>query len=234
MRVNSKLIVVASIALALLPSSIAFAAPASDQLSKVLAQLDTAAKNFHATQADFEFDSVQTDPFYEKDVQKGTVYYERKGGAFQMAAHINEFNGHPSPRVYTYANGVFKLFEAQPNQVTTYSKVSKFESYLMLGFGASGTELEKKWDIKYLGDETVNSVKTAKLELTAKDPSVKKNIPKVTIWIDPVRGVSMKQLFDEGSGQSRTCFYFNFKINQSLPSDAFTLKTNGQTQFRTQ
>ena len=56
--------------------------------SSVLHQLDVAAANFRTTPADFEFDSIQTDPIPDKDVQKGVVYYERKGTTFQMAAHI--------------------------------------------------------------------------------------------------------------------------------------------------
>jgi outer membrane lipoprotein-sorting protein len=101
----------------------------------------------------------------------------------------------------------------------------------MLGFGASGKELEQKWEIKYLGPETLDGVKTEKLELVAKDASVRKNIPKVTIWVDPERGVSLKQLFDEGPGQYRVCFYSHFKTNQPLPADAFTFATDRQTEF---
>ena len=41
----------------------------------------------------------------------------------------------------------------------------------MLGFGASGKDLAEKWDIKYAGEETVDGVKTEKLELVAKDPT---------------------------------------------------------------
>ena len=55
-------------------------------------------------------------------------------------------------------------------------------------------------------------MKTEKLELMAKDPDVLKLFPKVTIWVDPARGVSLKQYFDEGQGQSRTCVYTNFKV----------------------
>ena len=74
-------------------------------------------------------------------------------------------------------------------------------------------------------------MKTDKLELVAKDPAVCKNLPKVTIWIDPARGVSLKQVFDEGQGQSRDCVYFNIKVNQSLPADAFNFKTDSKTQY---
>ncbi len=64
-----------------------------------------------------------------------------------------------------------------------------------------------------------------------KTPTVLKLFPKMTIWIDPARGVSLKQFFDEGEGQSRTATYSNIKLNQSLPSDAFTFKTDSKTQF---
>src|SRR5208337_2114692 len=118
-----------------------------------------------------------------------TVYYERTGAAFQMAAHINEINGRPAQKVYTYSKGVFRLFETGINQVTTYSKLNKIESYLMLGFGASGKDLEEKWEIKYVGPETLTEgkveMKTEKLELIAKDPDIKKYISKATIWVDP-------------------------------------------------
>ena len=43
--------------------------------------------------------------------------------------------------------------------------------------------------------------------------------------MDVDRGVSLKQVFDEGQGASRTCTYTNIKVNRSLPTDAFTFKT---------
>jgi len=222
---------IAMLLLAVHSSFAAAATPNEKEKDKVLRRLDEAAKNFHSTQADFEFDTVQTDPVEDKDVQKGTVYYERKGTAFQMAAHINEINRKPALKVYTYSNGVFRLFESGVNQVTTYSKLNRYESYLMLGFGASGKDLEDKWEITYLASETLDGVKVAKLELVAKDPEIRKNLPKVTVWVDPERGVSLKQIFDEGPGQYRVSVYFNIKVNQPLPADAFTLKTNKQTVF---
>ncbi len=80
----------------------------------------------------------------------------------------------------------------------------------------------------------MDGVKTEKLELTAKDPTVRKNLPKVTIWLDMARGVSLRQVFDEGAGQQRICHYFNFKMNQPLPGDAFALKTDAKTTFLNQ
>jgi outer membrane lipoprotein-sorting protein len=231
MRLGIKLVFAASIALALLPGRAAFAA---DDLEKVLRQLDIAAAGFHSTSADFEFVTEQTDPIYDKDVQKGAVYYKRSGKAFQMAAHIREENGKPVPKDLTYSGGKITLYEKLANQVHV-REAAKYESYLLLGFGASGKELAGKWDIRYLGSETLTDgkagVKTEKLELVAKDPDVRKMFPKVTIWVDPARAVSLKQVFDEGPGQKRTCLYFNIKTNLTLPGSDFTFKTDSQTQY---
>jgi outer membrane lipoprotein-sorting protein len=228
MHLARKLFFAVMIALFCLPGRAVFAA---DDMQQILHQLDDAAAKFRTAQADFEFDSVQTDPIPETDVQKGTVYYERKGNDFQMAAHINEVNGKPVPKIYTYSGGRLRLFEPMIDQVTTITKASEYGSYLMLGFGASGKELAEKWNITSLGQEVVDGVKTEKLELIAKDATVRKNLPKVTIWIDPTRGVSLRQVFDEGQGQHRDCHYFNFKVNQPLPKDAFTLKTDSKTAY---
>ena len=214
----------------LLAARLALAAPA-DEKDKVLRRLDAVAAGFHSTSADFEFDSVETDPVYNKDVQKGTVYYERKDKAFQMAARIREENEKPVPKVYVYSGGVFRLYEKLPNQVTTLSKLSQYESWFMLGFGASGKDLEAKWEISYLGTEKLDGVTTAMLEMTPKDPAIRKNLTTVKLWIDLERGVNLKQIFTFASGEYKVCVYFNIKVNQPLPKDAFTLDTNKQTQY---
>jgi outer membrane lipoprotein-sorting protein len=231
MQLGSKLVFTALLAVLIVPSMAPATASFAEDKDQVLRQLDAAAANFRSTSADFQFDSVQTDPIPDKDIQQGTVYYERKRNSFQMAAHIRKINGKAVPKIYAYSGGTLKLYEQLIDQVTVFSKANQFESYLMLGFGASGKELENKWDVKYLGSETLSGVKTEKLELVAKDPAVRKTIPKVTLWIDPEHGVSLKQLFDEGQGAYRVCVYFNFKFNQSLPSGAFNIKTDSKTHI---
>jgi len=227
MPLRKKILLAASLAFVF--ALIAQTAAAQD-VKSVLAKLDDAAPNFHSTSADFQFDTYQTDPVPDKEVQKGTVYYARRGSDFQMAAHINQENDKPVPKIYTFSKGVFRLYEKLPNQVTTY-KNDKLGGYLLLGFGASGKELSEKWDITYGGEETLDGVKTEKLDLVPKDPAVRKNLLKVTVWMDTEHGVSLKQVFDQGQGQSRVSVYFNFKFNQPLPSDAFTFKTDSKTQY---
>ena len=204
---------------------------AAGDLKSALAKLDQAAARFKTAEANFVAEAVQTDPIPDSETQKGVTYYERNGNSFQMAAHIAEVNGKKVPKVYVYSGGKLRLDEPLIDQVTTITKAGQYESYVMMGFGASGKELADKWDITDDGPETVNGVKTEKLELVAKDPEVRKNLLKVIIWVDLDRGVSIKVYFDEGQGQSRTATYSDIKINASLPRDAFTIKTDSKTQY---
>jgi outer membrane lipoprotein-sorting protein len=206
----------------------------ADDLQQVLKELDASAAKFHATSADFEFDTNQTEPVPDQDVMKGTAYYERNGASFSMAAHVKQENGADAPKTYMFTDGSLKLFQPSINQVTTIKRASAFESYLMLGFGASGKDLADKWEIKDDGAETLDGVKTEKLELVAKDPTVRKNLPKVTVWMDTTRAISLKQVFDVGQGVTRTSLYFNIKLNQPLPADAFKFKTDRKTTYQEQ
>jgi outer membrane lipoprotein-sorting protein len=202
----------------LLPARSAFA----DDLKTVLQKLNVAAKNFHSITANVELETIQKDPIPDTDVQTGVAYYERRGNSFEMAAHIHTHDNGPSQKTYMFSDGAFRISDTgKESDAKIYNQAAKYESYLMLGFGASGTDLQEKWTITDLGTETINGIKTDKLELVAKDSDVRKTIPKVTIWMDTARAVSLKQVFDEGGGESRVCTYTNIKVNQPLPSDAF-------------
>jgi hypothetical protein len=198
----------------------------AEDLANVLANLDAAAKDFHTVAATVEVDSILTDPVPDKDVLTGTAYYERNSH-FEMAvhftAHIASGRSHPTEKGYILSGGVVRYSDTgKEKDAQPVNGASKYESYFELGFGASGKDLAEKWTIKYLGKETIDGIVTDKLELVAKDPDVRKILPKVTIWLDTSRAVSLKQVFDQGDGQSRVCIYSNIKVNQPLPKTAFS------------
>ncbi len=196
--------------------------PVSAEKAGALARLDAAAASFHTATANFEFDSIQIDPIPDKDAMTGVAYYERNGGRFAMAAHIAAHNGRPAARAYIFSQGKLRISDTgKEKDARTYDEASKYESYLMLGFGASGKDLEAKWKIVYRGKEKIDGIVADKFELIARDPKVLKLFPKVTIWMDTARAVSLKQVFDEGEGQSRVCLYTHIEVNRPLPKTAF-------------
>ena len=70
--------------------------------------------------------------------------------------------------------------------------------------------------------------------LPAKDPAVRKTFSKVNIWVDTERAVSIKQVFTLSATSTWVCKYSNFQINQSVPKDAFSFKTDRKTVYQNQ
>src|SRR5206468_7762842 len=132
------------------------------------------------------------------DVQKGTIYYRRNGKEIEMMAEVkmvgNDSNTLKPDRKYVlFSEGKIRMYQPKPDQVTVYDlgkNRSDFESYVVLGFGGSGQDLLKSFDVTYVGPETINGVATAKLQLVPKSEKVKNNYNKIFLWIDLAKGIS--------------------------------------------
>ena len=197
-------------------------------VERVLAQMDTAAKNFRSTEASFVWDQYQK-VIDETDTQKGKIYFRRQDGETQMAADIAE----PDKKYILYSGGKVQVYQPKIDQVTEYNpgkNRSDLESFLVLGFGGSGHDLLKSYDVKSLGTETVGGTEAAKLELIPKSAHLRNNIARILLWIDPARGVSVQQQFFEPGGDYRLAKYSDIQLNQKLPDTAFKLKTTGKTR----
>jgi len=195
---------------------------------RVLAEMDAAAKNFRSTEASFVWDQYQK-VIDETDTQKGKIYFRRQDGETQMAADIAE----PDKKYILYSGGKVQVYQPKIDQVTEYNpgkNRSDLESFLVLGFGGSGHDLLKSYEVKSLGTETVNGTQAVKLELIPKSPRLRNNIARILLWIDPARGVSVQQQFFEPSGDYRLAKYSDIRVNQKLPDNAFKLKTTAKTR----
>jgi outer membrane lipoprotein-sorting protein len=204
------------------------ATPPTGDLATVLTKMNQSAAGFKSAQGDFEFQSYQklTD---DTDMQKGRIYFQRKNKGVDAAFDI----GGPAPKQVVYKDGRLQIFEKKINQVTERQvgkNKSDVEAFLSLGFGASGDELQRDYAVKMDGWETVDGVKTAKLDLTPKKEKVQQTYNKIILWIDPERDVLLKQQFFEHSGDYRLAHYTNLKLNEKIPDDVFRLKTNGNTK----
>ena len=207
---------------------IAAALAQAQNLEAVLASMNKAAANFRSARCDFVWDQYQK-VVDEHDYQKGTMYFRRQGNDVQMAADITS----PAKKYVLFTGDKLSVYQPSIEQVNEYSpgkNKSEFESYLVLGFGGSGQELEKSFDVKFGGMEQVQGVNAGKLELTPKAQKVKSMFSTITLWIDPVRGVSVQQMFQEPSGDYRLAKYSNIQLNEKIPNDVFKLKTTGKTK----
>ncbi|HEX4155050.1 MAG TPA: outer membrane lipoprotein-sorting protein [Acidobacteriaceae bacterium] len=212
-----------SIAAALTLFPLAASHAQSPQLKAVLAQMDAASAHFHNAEADVRYDNY-TRVVNAHDISVGSLYIERTGSTEHMGAvsYPLAANGQPEKtpaniinfdgatlRIYTPGTNQEDRFKAGANQ-------ARYNSFLTLGFGGSGKDLAAAWEINDQGPETISGVKTEKLDLVSKDPSVKNLFSHVTIWIDPARGLSLKQIFFAPNGDFRTATYSNLHLNTRI------------------
>jgi len=125
------------------------------------------------------------------------------------------------------------MYQPKPDLVTVYDlgkKRSEFESYVVLGFGGSGQDLLKSFDVTDAGPETINGVATAKLQLIPKSENVRNNYSKIFLWIDLDKGISVQQQFLTPQGDYRLTKYSGIRINEKISDEVFKLKTTGKTQ----
>ena len=222
------------------PRSAAQAKPAdSANLDAVLKKMDDAATGFHTVQADFEWDSYEKVIDEVDEIQKGTIYYRRNGKDIEMMAAVKTAGSDPAKlkpemKYVLFSNGKISMYQPKPDQVTVYdlgkSRVD-FESYIVLGFGGSGQDLVKAFDVTYVGPETVEGAATAELQLIPKSAKVRNNYNKILLWIDLDKGISRQQQFFSPQGDYRLTKYRNIDLNgKKIPDEVFKLKTTSKTQ----
>ena len=210
----------------------------SPELQSVLHKLDEVATNFHTAQAEFEWDNYQKVIDEVVDVETGTIYYRRAGKATEMMADVkktgpsaNELR--PEPKYVLFSEGKVRMYTPKTEQVMVYDlgrNKADLESYVVLGFGGSGQDLQKAFDVTFGGAETVNGVKAAKLELIPKSEKVRNNYNKMILWIDPDKGISVQQQFFTPQGDYRLCKNSGIRVNEKVNDDVFKLKTTSKTQ----
>jgi outer membrane lipoprotein-sorting protein len=197
---------------------------------KVLAQMDAASAKFRSTQADFKWDVLQS-VVNEHDIQSGTIYFERQGDSTSMAAYIKQ----PAEKSVFFNGSTLTLLQPEIKQETLFSAGSnrgQYESFLTLGFGGSGKDLQQNWTVTCDDMEPIDGVQTAKLDLKPKQQSVANTFSHVTVWIDPTRSLSLKQIFYEPSGDNRTATYTGIKYNTKISADVFKPKDKGYSVIR--
>jgi outer membrane lipoprotein-sorting protein len=209
------------------------AKPASAQnadVQKIVQQMDAAAAKFQSATADLRWDNYER-VVRETTTQTGIIFFQKKGNATDMGAVIQK----PAKKVLAYSAGVLKMYEPNIDQLTLLSagkNQAQYESFLTLGFGGSGTDLEKQWVITPQGTETIDGIQTAKLDLVSKQENVKNMFTHVIIWIDLARGVSLKQQFFTPSNDQKISYYTNIKVNGKVDIKPFEIKTTSKTAVK--
>ncbi len=213
-------------------------AAGSAQLDMALKKMDAAAAIFRSTQADFEWNTYEKVIDEVDDVETGTIFYRRNGKDIEMMAEVKKAGSSmaslkPEPKYVLFSGGKIQMYQPKPDEVTVYDvgkNKAEVESYLVLGFGGSGQELQKTFDVTYQGPETINGVATAKLLLVPKSEKVRNTYKQILLWIDLEKGISVQQQFFTPDGNYKLAKYSNIQVNgKKISDEVFKLKTTGKT-----
>ncbi len=221
-------------ALALNPAPVLHAQ--SPQPAAVFAQMDAASKRFQNATANVQRDNYER-VVHDTTTEKGSIYLDRTRNGIEFGATVypTDASGKPaaSPsRILSYNAGTLQMYTPATKQVDVFKSggnQNKLEGYLALGFGANSQDLQKNWTVTDAGPETLTDngqpVKTEKLVLVSKDPGVQSTFKQITLWLDPARDVSLKQVFDTPGGDRQTAIYTNIRLNTKLNTSPYKIPT---------
>ena len=200
----------------------------SGSLDQVLHSMDENAAKFRSAQADFvwtPYNSVINDTELP---DRGKIYFRKVGSEIQMGATIQP----PDDRQIVFAAGKVEVYQPKTKVLDVYdtsAHKAEVESFLVLGFGSSGQDLRKSFEIKYLGEQKIGGVATGHLQLTPLADKVKSNFPRIDLWINP-QGLSLRQQLFQIGGDYRLADYSNIRLNERVPDSAFKIKSSGPTK----
>lgn len=186
----------------------------ADDLNSILARMDQASAVFHSMTADLKM-VTYTAILDDKTVESGSLEMEKeKNGTAAVVA----FTG-SNARTIGFFNKQIQLYTPKLNLIQIYklAKSGRFlEQFLLLGFGASGKDLAKSYNIQLGGTEQINGQAASKVVLMPKEPGVKEQLSQAELWIPANSGYPVQQKFYNSSGNYHLVTYTNFQLNPQL------------------
>ena len=214
-----------------------------DRLKTVLAQMDAGSVKFQSAQADLR-QELFSKVVHDTETQAGQVYFQRKGGFTEMGLRMLPPDAKPGDQpaqIVEFKDNKARVFNPGTNQVDEFTASGKnqalAQTLMTLGFGGSGSDLAKAWTISDQGPEQMSdgskTVDVEKLDLKPKDAGIANNYSHIMIWVDPLRDISLKQVSFEASGgtstgDTRTVFYSNIRLNQKVDAGPFAINCKGK------
>jgi outer membrane lipoprotein-sorting protein len=133
----------------------------------------------------------------------------------------------PDPKSIAFQDRKAQIYYPKIQQVEIYDlgKYSKLvDQFLLLGFGTSGRELAKNYDMKVLGEEKIAGASTVKLELVPKSSEAREQLKKVELWLHEDGAYPVQQKLYQPGGDYILITYTDVQLNPSLAPSAVTLQ----------
>ena len=212
MQLGGALFLLVALAVPLLPAQARTAPP----LQTVLAHLDDEAKNFHSLSADLERTKV-TVVVNDRSTEGGHIDVHGDKMLLEMSTPNARTILRTGDDLFIYTPGLKRV-----EQYDLGKNRAVVDQFLLLGFGTSGKELERGYEVALLDEASIDGHETAQLQLTPKSDDVRKQISKIQIWFDESTWLPVQQeFFESGSGDYSIVLYRNVVRNPKIPESTF-------------
>jgi outer membrane lipoprotein-sorting protein len=205
----------------------------ANSLPELLSRLDAAAPSFKGVSADLKKVS-HIAVIDDTSSESGQLKLQRSHRSEIRA--IIEFTGEKDKRTIAFADRTVKVYTPNLALVQKYDlggNAKFLNQFLLLGFGSSGKDLQKGYDIRLLGTETVDGRATTHLELTPKDKGVQEKLKKAELWFPVEAAYPVQQKFYEPNGNFTLITYSNVQTNPVFDAPVLELKVPPNTREET-
>lgn len=192
----------------------AAAASGADQLQATLDRMDKEAARFKGLSADVT--KISHNAVLNADDRFTGTMAVRRGPKPRELRAVVEIPPPDEKRVLLTSHHV-EVYYPKNNTLQIVDLDRKggamVDQFLLLGFGSTSAEIQKAYDVKLGGAETVAGQKTVRLVLTPKSPEVLAKLTKVELWISDTLNIAVQQQFWEPGGDYELATYTKVNLN---------------------
>ncbi len=193
-----------------------------DALSDVLSRMDKSAQTFESMSANIT-QLTHTAVIDENDQQSGSVRLKRASGGVLGFVQFTS----PQPLVVAFRNRKVEKYYPKTNVVEEYD-VDKYgeqlDQFILLGFGASGKDLQKNYRIRLVDAEPLAGKPATHIELIPKSKEALEYLKRAELWIPDDAAYPLQEKLWKNADDYVLINYSNVKLNPPLTDKDFELR----------
>ena len=195
----------------------------AQSLNEVFARMDRTAPQFKAVTGDLKRD-VHTAVVNDDAIDSGTIRLKRDNP--HQVKMLIDFTA-PDPKTVSFDGANVSIYYPKIKTVQVYDVGQHrdlIDQFLLLGFGATGSELRSTYDVTLVGNETIAGQATSHVQLVPKSKEALQRLKEAELWISDATGLPAQQKFVTSStGDFTLVTYSNLKLNPSLADNSLKL-----------
>ncbi len=197
-------------------------------LDAVLTRMAAVGREFRSLEADIERTHVVV-IVDDHSPSSGKVYFEAKGDDSRIRMAMDK----PAPTDLLVADGKAQIYNPRTNVVQEFDLGDDplVVQGLVLGYGPSAVDLMTQYEVTLGGEETVDGISTAVLDLKPRSERVLGMFSLFRLWVDQTRWVPLQARLTEAGGDYSLVKYSNIKTNERISGSRFDLKLPKNVQI---